>query len=104
MNKRDELENQYDLLDQKILRLRTARIIETDAATLFKLDKQIEAAEAECKLIQLQIDNLDSAACIQYLHRALLKLGYREQIISLDAYSKTRIKFGCLAFNVGDDL
>jgi hypothetical protein len=39
MNKRDELENQYDLLDQKILRLRTARIIETDAATLFKLDK-----------------------------------------------------------------
>lgn len=89
MNQRDELEKQYNLLDEKIVRLRTARIIETDAATLFKLDKQIEAAEAERKQIELQIDNLDSAACIQDLHRALLKLGYREQIVFFKKFIKT---------------
>ena len=36
-----------DLLREKLSRLRQAKIIETDAATLFKLDKQIEAAERQ---------------------------------------------------------
>ena len=40
-------EEEYELLSEKIARLRKVRIIETDAATLFKLNKQIEAAERQ---------------------------------------------------------
>lgn len=42
---RKEREADYDLLSEKIARLRKSRILETDAAVLFKLDKQIEDAE-----------------------------------------------------------
>jgi hypothetical protein len=56
--RRDELQKLYDLLDEKILRLRTARIIETDAAIVFRLDKQIEEAEIEREKIAQEIDNL----------------------------------------------
>ncbi|MBP5973182.1 hypothetical protein HW132_10660 [Brasilonema sp. CT11] len=57
--RRDELQKLYDLLNEKIVRLRTARIIETDAAILFRLDKQIEEAQTEHDKIAQQIDSLD---------------------------------------------
>jgi len=51
-----DLDAEYDLLSEKLGRLRKARILETDAAVLFKLDKQIE--EAEQQLVRLeQISN-----------------------------------------------
>lgn len=59
--RRNELQKLYDLLDEKIVRLRTARITETDAAILFRLDKQIEEAETERDKIAQEIDNLDKA-------------------------------------------
>ncbi|WP_211178670.1 hypothetical protein [Brasilonema octagenarum] len=59
--RRDELQKLYDLLNEKIVRLRTARIIETDAAILFRLDKQIEEAQTEHDKIAQQIDSLDKA-------------------------------------------
>ncbi|MBW4594100.1 MAG: hypothetical protein KME46_14555 [Brasilonema angustatum HA4187-MV1] len=49
------------LLNEKIVCLRTARIIETDAAILFRLDKQIEEAQTEHDKIAQQIDSLDKA-------------------------------------------
>ncbi|MBW4627047.1 MAG: hypothetical protein KME49_16455 [Brasilonema octagenarum HA4186-MV1] len=59
--RRDELQKLYDLLNEKIVRLRTARIIETDAAIIFRLDKQIEEAQTEHDKIAQQIDSLDKA-------------------------------------------
>jgi hypothetical protein len=90
MNQHEELQKLYDLLDEKILRLRTARIIETDALVLFKLDKQIEAEEEERRKIAQEIDNLDSVACSEDLYRALLKLGYREQVRSFLKFLKAQ--------------
>ncbi|WP_414585597.1 tetratricopeptide repeat protein [Scytonema sp. PCC 10023] len=60
MNQREQLQELYDLLEEKIVRLRKARIIETDPLVLFKLDKQIEAEEEERRKIAQQIDNLES--------------------------------------------
>jgi formylglycine-generating enzyme required for sulfatase activity len=56
--RRKELEEEYDLLSQKIARLKKARILETDAATRFKLDKQIEDAELDRKNIEKQLEAL----------------------------------------------
>ncbi len=43
----NELQNLYELLEDKIIRLRTAKAIETSAAVIFQLEKQIQEAEAE---------------------------------------------------------
>ncbi len=90
MNQHEELQKQYKLLDEKILRLRTARIIETDALVLFKLDNQINEAEEERRKIAQEIDNLESVACSEELYRALLKLGYREQVRSFLRFLKAQ--------------
>jgi hypothetical protein len=90
MNQHEELQKLYDLLDEKILHLRKARIIETDPLVLFKLDKQIEAEEEERRKIAQQIDNLESVACSEELYRALLKLGYREQVRSFLKFLKAQ--------------
>jgi len=57
--KHDELQDQLDLLSEKIKRLREASAIETDAATRFKLEKQIEQAEAERDALEPQIAALE---------------------------------------------
>lgn len=90
MNKPEELQKLCELQDEKILRLRTARIIETDALVLFKLDKQIEAEEEERRKIAQEIDNLGSVAFSEELYRALLKLGYREQVLSFSRFLKAQ--------------
>lgn len=46
-NQLDELQKLCNLLDEKILFLRTAKVTEADPVVLFKLDKNIEEAEAE---------------------------------------------------------
>lgn len=43
----NELQQLHDLLEEKINRLRIAKAIETSAAVIFQLDKQIQEAEAE---------------------------------------------------------
>ncbi|NMG07713.1 hypothetical protein [Brasilonema sp. UFV-L1] len=90
MNQREELQKLYDLLDEKILCLRKARVIETDTLVRFKLDKQIELEEEEHRKIAQQIDNLESVACSEELYRALLKLGYREQVRSFLKFLKAQ--------------
>lgn len=90
MSQREELQTLYDLQDEKILRLRKARIIETDALVQFKLDKQIEAEQEERRKIAEEIDNLESVACSEELYRALLKLGYREQVRSFLKFLKAQ--------------
>jgi hypothetical protein len=54
-SKHEALQSQFDLLNEKIKRLREARAIETDVATRFKLDKQIEQEEADRDAIERQL-------------------------------------------------
>lgn len=51
-----ELEAEYDLLSEKISRLKKARILETDPNTRFKLDKQLEDLENERETIEAEIE------------------------------------------------
>jgi vWA-MoxR associated protein C-terminal domain len=57
--KLDTLEQQYDLWHEKLHRLSKARAIETDPATIFKLDKQIEEAQAEVDRLKPKIELLE---------------------------------------------
>lgn len=57
--RRNELQVQHDLLSERILRLRKANAIEADAAVGFKLEKQIEQAEAEREKVAEQLATLD---------------------------------------------
>ena len=50
----------YELLNEKIARLRRARIIETDTAVVFKLEKQIQEIEEERRDLELKIDAIES--------------------------------------------
>ncbi|MGF1674001.1 MAG: hypothetical protein ACFCUV_09990 [Rivularia sp. (in: cyanobacteria)] len=86
MNKCEELQKLLDLLDEKILRLWKAKVIETDALAIFKMEKQIEEAELERDNIKQEIENQNTSAVSCDLYNALLKLGYREQVFSFKKF------------------
>lgn len=54
-----QISHDYDLLREKLHRLRTARIIETAEAVKFQLDKQIEEADAALNCLVAQLGNND---------------------------------------------
>lgn len=56
----DGLQGQYDLLSEKIARLRQARAIETDPASQFKQDMQLKQAEAERAELLTKIEALEA--------------------------------------------
>jgi hypothetical protein len=58
MKKAREIQAQFDLLSQKISRLRRAFAIETDPANKFKLEKQLEEAETEREQLEQQLTQL----------------------------------------------
>ena len=92
MSSLKQLQQQYDLLGEKIHRLRTALIIETDAAITFKLEKQIEAAEQEQKQIEQQFEGQERLA-VTCPYRGLF--AFREQderfFFGRDAYTQKLI-------------
>jgi hypothetical protein len=53
------LRRQYDLLGEKLSRLQSALIIETDPTTCFKLEKQIEQTQAEINNLAEQVEALE---------------------------------------------
>lgn len=55
----DSLQHQLNLSNQRLDRLRQAFAIETDPAVGFKLEKQVEQAEAERNRIQQQMEGLE---------------------------------------------
>ena len=57
--KLDKLRGAYDLLSEKIVRLRRARIIETDTAVLFKFDMQLREIEEERQRLEQEISDLE---------------------------------------------
>lgn len=82
MNQRDELQKLLDLLDQKIAHFRRTKVTAVDPGTIFSLDRQIEDVEAERSKVSEEIQALDAVAASQQLYRALLQLGYKEQVLS----------------------
>ncbi|MDJ0675775.1 MAG: hypothetical protein QNJ36_10405, partial [Calothrix sp. MO_167.B42] len=90
MNKGEELQKLFDLLEEKIMCLRVAKVTETDALAIFKVEKQIQEAEAEREQIKQEIENQNTSAASCDLYRALLKLGYRQQVLSFKKFLKTQ--------------
>lgn len=56
---RDDLQEPYDLLSQKLRRLRKARAVETDTGVQFKLDMQIEETQREIDKLELRIEEIE---------------------------------------------
>lgn len=90
MNQSQELQKLLELEEKKIIHLRVAKVTQTDALSIFKIEKQIEEAQAECDRIKQEIENQDILSTSCDLYRALLKLGYREQIISFKRFLKSQ--------------
>jgi inactive STAND len=87
---RKELRKLLELLDEKILFLKRKKITEGNTYVLFQLNKEIEAAEAERQSIARQIESLNSSTSSQTLYLALLKLGYKEQILTFRRFLRSQ--------------
>ncbi|WP_414587862.1 CHAT domain-containing protein [Scytonema sp. PCC 10023] len=57
---REGLQQQYDLFNEKLRRLRNTLAIETDEAVCFKLEKQIERTQLECKRLDEQLEIINT--------------------------------------------
>ena len=57
---REGLQQQYELFNEKLRRLRNTLAIETDEAVSFRLEKQIERTQLECKHIDEQIEIINT--------------------------------------------
>lgn len=74
-HRREELQQQYDVLSEKIKRLRSDSVIQAGTLVAFQLNKEIEREETERHRLAKQIDNLES----ERVHNALLQLNYFQQ-------------------------
>jgi predicted nuclease with TOPRIM domain len=74
-HKREELQQQYELLSEKIKRLRNNSAIEAGTSVAFQLDKEIEHFEAQRDRLRKEIHSLES----ERVHNALLQLNYFQQ-------------------------
>lgn len=74
-HKREELQQQYELLCKKIKRLRNNSVIEAGTSVAFQLDHEIKRFEAQRDRLVKQIDSLE----IERVHNALLQLNYFQQ-------------------------
>jgi inactive STAND len=75
------MQKEYDLLSEKLLKLRRDYAIATDTSVKFQLEHQIPATEAELETLAQQQDKLDRVSQDGRLYQALLKLGYHKQKI-----------------------
>lgn len=78
--KRDALQNQYDLLAEKLKQLRHDFAIQASTSFRFQLENEIKDVETELNVIENQLNDLERNSCSDRLYRALLKLGYRKQV------------------------
>lgn len=67
--KRHELQQQYDLISEKIGRLRTDYIIKTDTSVRFQLEKEITQAETERRLIEQELQSIENELSQQALNQ-----------------------------------
>ncbi|MGF1991171.1 MAG: hypothetical protein RMY62_025340 [Nostoc sp. ZfuVER08] len=73
------LQKSYDLLAQKLEKLRHDYSIEAGSAIGFQLKIQMEQVEAELNDLAQQLEELEKALSSGRVYRALLKLGYQTQ-------------------------
>jgi len=90
MNQGEKLQELLDLINQKIVHLRIAKVSETDALAIFRVEKQIESAQAERDRIKQEIENQNISKASCDLYQALLKLGYRKQVILFKRFLKSQ--------------
>lgn len=88
MSQHEKRQEIIDLLEEKILYLRMTKVTQTDALAIFKAEKDIKAAEAERDKIKQEIENQNTSATSGELYQALLKLGYREQVLLFKKFLK----------------
>ncbi len=77
--KRQGLQQQYDLVAEKLNRLRRDYAIATDTLIRFERENQIQQTEAELNELEQQLYYLEQSVSSERLYHALLKLGYRKQ-------------------------
>jgi hypothetical protein len=90
MNHREKLLELIELLDEKIFNLEKAKIIEANPLVLFQLRKAIEEAETERQVLKQQIESLNCSTSSQNLYLALLKLGYKDQILAFRRFVRSQ--------------
>jgi inactive STAND len=90
MNHREELLKLLGLLDEKILFLKGKKITEANPLVLFQLGKEIEEAETERQVLKQQIESLNCSTSSQNLYLALLKLGYKDQILAFRRFVRSQ--------------
>lgn len=78
--KREELQQQYDLLSEKIKRLRIDSAIQAGTLVAFQLDKEIERVEAERDRLLKQIVTIEKSCESERIHSELFRLNYIAQV------------------------
>ena len=78
--RRAALQVEYDLLSEKLLKLRRESAIAAGASVQFQLEKEVEQVEANLTKVGQQQEDLDRLSSDGRLYQALLKLGYRKQV------------------------
>ncbi|BAY19995.1 hypothetical protein NIES21_58650 (plasmid) [Anabaenopsis circularis NIES-21] len=81
-HKRQALQQQYDLVAEKLKRLRCDYAIMADTLVRFQLEKQIEQTEAELNSLDEQLQKLEQVLSDGKLYRALLRLGYQKHTLA----------------------
>lgn len=86
MNDREELLKQLEELDKKILFLEGKKITEANPLVLFQLVKEIEDASVERETKRQELESITYTVNSKELYKALLKLGYRNQILAFKRF------------------
>jgi hypothetical protein len=89
-----ELQQQYDLLSEKLTFLRKSAIIENDASTKFKLQKEIEQLEAQRSALENQLQLLEQEN--QQPDRLLTTATGAESVVALPQTRRKRWLFAAL--------
>ncbi|WP_414570819.1 hypothetical protein [Nostoc sp. CCY 9925] len=90
MNHLEQLLKLLELLDEKILFLKGKKITEANPLVLFQLGKEIEQAQTEREVLKQQIESINYDVNSQKLYLALLKLGYKDQILALKKFLRSQ--------------
>ncbi|MEH2375792.1 hypothetical protein [Nostoc sp.] len=78
--RREELQPQYDLLTEKIKRLRIDSVIQAGTLVVFQIDKEIERFEAERDRLLKQIRGVERSCESERIHTELFRLNYTAQV------------------------
>ncbi|MBD2773593.1 AAA family ATPase [Iningainema tapete] len=78
--RREELQEQYNLLREKIRRLRVDSAIQAGTLVAYQLEKEIERFEVERDRLQQEITSIERSLESERIHSELFRLNYVEQV------------------------